>query len=496
MATAGKPLAASSTSAEPFNFSADSPLPPPFLSPDQLRRCIDAVKAFKDKLLMPGAIAKEFSILQNNRMSSSDMRSRCSVALDSVNSDKNRYTDVIPFDKNRVVLNPCKDYRPSARGYINASFIETSSAESISRFIATQGPMPCTFEDFWEMIIQYRCPVILMLTRLVDNYRMVKCGDYFQAEDGPREFGNICIVTKWIRTTDTALVLRHLKAMRPNMDWIKEINEAQAWVNNIRLFPQHGNVYVLLVEDYENLFYAHNFGSSTANKPVDIKVPQAVLPDTVFEALIRIRYDMQLKQDLSNGKKGALNVEAVLILPKGFELAPPDRISPKSQVIDIIPPGPELLVSEGESIKFDQPLTSNPNVGGFGQGDAEISEEPPLSVLHIQYPEWPDHGVPKNTLAVRDILKRTYSVPPTLGPIVVHCSAGIGRTGTYCAIHNTIQRVLVGDMSALDLINTVTMFRSQRIGMVQTLDQYIFCYKAIVDELEDFISQFNKQNGS
>lgn len=41
--------------------------------------------------------------------------------------------------------------------------------------------------------------------------QMVKCGDYFQAEDGPREFGNICIVTKWIRTTDTAVVLRHLE---------------------------------------------------------------------------------------------------------------------------------------------------------------------------------------------------------------------------------------------------------------------------------------------
>jgi len=37
-------------------------------------------------------------------------------------------------------------------------------------------------------------------------------------------------------------------------------------------------------------------------------------------------------------------------------------------VINIIPPGPELLVSEGECIKLDQPLTSNPNVGGFGHG--------------------------------------------------------------------------------------------------------------------------------
>ncbi|MBA0647969.1 hypothetical protein Goklo_015769, partial [Gossypium klotzschianum] len=66
-----------------------------------------------------------------------------------------------------------------------------------------------------------------------------------------------------------------------------------------------------------------------ANKPVDIEVPQAVLPDTVFEAIVRIPYDMQLKQVLANCKKGALNVGVVLILPERFELAPPDRISPE-----------------------------------------------------------------------------------------------------------------------------------------------------------------------
>lgn len=66
-----------------------------------------------------------------------------------------------------------------------------------------------------------------------------------------------------------------------------------------------------------------------ANRPVEIDVPQAVLLDTVFEAVLRIPYDMQLKHVLTNGKKGELNVCVVLILPRGYELAPSDRISPE-----------------------------------------------------------------------------------------------------------------------------------------------------------------------
>lgn len=50
------------------------------------------------------------------------------------------------------------------------------------------------------------------------------------------------------------------------------------------------------------------------------------------------------------------------------------------EVTDIIPPGPELIVSEGESVKVDQPLTNNPNVGGFGQGEVEIVLQDPLRI--------------------------------------------------------------------------------------------------------------------
>ncbi|XVF63249.1 hypothetical protein PTKIN_Ptkin09bG0072600 [Pterospermum kingtungense] len=318
----------------PFVFSADYP-PRISLTPDQFNYCSQALKSLSEKLQTPNEINREFSHLQANRIRPSELKRSCTVGLNAVNLDKNRYSDVVPFDKNRVVLNSCKDCRPAAKGYINASFITNSSSEDISQFIATQGPLQHTYEDFWEMVIQCHCPVIVMLTRLVDNYKIVKCGDYFQAEDGHRQFGNICIYTKWIQTTDSSLLLRNL-----------EVNHKE-------------------------------------------------------------------------------------------------------------------------------------------------SKDPPISVLHIQYPEWPDHGVPTNTVAVREILKRVLQVPPNLGPIVVHCSAGIGRTGTYCAIHNTIQRILIGDMSALDLANTVSTFRSQRIGMVQTMDQYFFCYKAVVDELKDLISEFH-----
>jgi apocytochrome f len=62
------------------------------------------------------------------------------------------------------------------------------------------------------------------------------------------------------------------------------------------------------------------------SKPTEIEVPQAVLPDTVFKAVVKVPYDLQSQQVLGDGSKGGLNVGAVLMLPDGFKLAPADRI--------------------------------------------------------------------------------------------------------------------------------------------------------------------------
>ena len=99
------------------------------------------------------------------------------------------------------------------------------------------------------------------------------------------------------------------------------------WASSTQAFP------IFAQQNYSNPREANGrivcANCHLAQKPVEIEVPQSVLPDTVFEAIVKIPYDQQIKQVLANGKKGDLNVGAVLVLPEGFELAPKNRISPE-----------------------------------------------------------------------------------------------------------------------------------------------------------------------
>ena len=74
-----------------------------------------------------------------------------------------------------------------------------------------------------------------------------------------------------------------------------------------------------------------------AQKPTEVEIPQAVKPDTVFKAIVKIPYDTKVQQVVAGGEKGPLNVGAVLMLPEGFTLAPEDRIPEdlKEEVQDV-----------------------------------------------------------------------------------------------------------------------------------------------------------------
>jgi apocytochrome f len=257
------------------------------------------------------------------------------------------------------------------------------------------------------------------------------------------------------------------------------------------LFPKESFAFPIYAQQaYENPREANGrivcANCHLAQKPTEFEAPTSVLPDTVFETIVKIPYDITKKQIVGNGQKEGLNVGAIVILPEGFKLAPKNRlekelitktkgiyitpysktkenilvvgpvngeknqeiifpilapdpekdknvfyikypiyvganrgrgqvyptgektnnnvfnalISGKVQQINfnnkeyeitivstsgdlktqLVPKGLDLIIKENQIIKQDQPLTLNPNVGGFGQTETEIVIQDPLRI--------------------------------------------------------------------------------------------------------------------
>ncbi|XP_067353340.1 protein tyrosine phosphatase receptor type Db isoform X15 [Channa argus] len=101
-------------------------------------------------------------------------------------------------------------------------------------------------------------------------------------------------------------------------------------------------------------------------------------------------------------------------------------------------------------------------------------------VRHFQFTAWPDHGVPEHPTPFLAFLRRIKACnPPDAGPMVVHCSAGVGRTGCFVVIDAMTERIK--HEKTIDIYGHVTLMRSQRNYMVQTEDQYIFIHDALLE---------------
>ncbi|XP_078021001.1 protein tyrosine phosphatase receptor type Db isoform X11 [Epinephelus lanceolatus] len=101
-------------------------------------------------------------------------------------------------------------------------------------------------------------------------------------------------------------------------------------------------------------------------------------------------------------------------------------------------------------------------------------------VRHFQFTAWPDHGVPEHPTPFLAFLRRVKACnPPDAGPMAVHCSAGVGRTGCFIVIDAMAERIK--HEKTIDIYGHVTLMRSQRNYMVQTEDQYIFIHDALLE---------------
>lgn len=122
----------------------------------------------------------------------------------------------------------------------------------------------------------------------------------------------------------------------------------------------------------------------------------------------------------------------------------------------------------------------------------------PRTIYQFHYTGWPDHGVPKDPSPVLNILHevnaRQQSIP-SAGPIIVHCSAGIGRTGTFIVIDTLINMIKEQGLDCeIDISKSIQIVRAQRSGMVQTEAQYEFIYKAIQHYISTETARLNSDN--
>ncbi|XP_044039622.1 receptor-type tyrosine-protein phosphatase delta-like isoform X42 [Siniperca chuatsi] len=109
----------------------------------------------------------------------------------------------------------------------------------------------------------------------------------------------------------------------------------------------------------------------------------------------------------------------------------------------------------------------------FKNGSSEKRE-----VRQFQFTAWPDHGVPEHPTPFLAFLRRVKACnPPDAGPMVVHCSAGVGRTGCFIVIDAMLERIK--HEKTVDIYGHVTLMRAQRNYMVQTEDQYVFIHDAL-----------------
>ncbi|XP_052242472.1 tyrosine-protein phosphatase 10D-like [Dreissena polymorpha] len=115
----------------------------------------------------------------------------CSAAESQQCRPKNRYTNIMPFDHSRVKLRALDDVEGS--DFINANFVPGYT--SPRAFIATQGPMQMTFDEFWRMVWEQNVDTIVMLTKLVEKGR-IKCDQYWPNTNDPVFYGEVVVSIK------------------------------------------------------------------------------------------------------------------------------------------------------------------------------------------------------------------------------------------------------------------------------------------------------------
>ncbi|XP_022666879.1 tyrosine-protein phosphatase non-receptor type 11-like isoform X2 [Varroa destructor] len=280
------------------------------------------------------------------------------------NRSRNRYKNILPFDDTRVILK-----RPGQpNGYINANYIRVdeqglfdTDPTACKVYIATQGPLANTIEDFWQMVWQENCRVVVMTTKETERGKS-KCVRYWpEKKREPVDYGSYSVETA-AETSTGDYTLRELELTE-----VASGERRRIYHFHFTAWPDHG-------------------------------VPSD--PGCVLNFLEQVNAKQEEANASMNGIESAITA----------------------------------------------------------------SEPTPI--------------VPMSTNSSSN--NSSLSLTNGAGPIVVHCSAGIGRTGTFIVIDLIVDEVKRRGLAVdIDILRTIRMLRRQRSGMVQTEAQYKFVYLAV-----------------
>jgi protein-tyrosine phosphatase len=320
---------------------------------------------------------------------------------------KNRYNNIWPYEHTRVKLEGVAE---GSCDYVNANHVQ--AAYSNKRYIATQGPIPATFKDFWNVVWQQDVRVIVMLTAEQEGGQ-IKAHNYWS----DKRYGHLHLNPLGERraSLEPSKIYRHREQSRPAMGQRRSTNP-----------PKLANF-------------------------------------------------------TKEATTGSPNQEQPYVIVRKFTLS-----------------------------NDDEPF-------------ARMRE-----ITQLQYSHWPDFGAPAHPTHLLGLIEQTDAVvrsvnggspsqpdPPNSRPVIVHCSAGCGRTGTFCTVdsvldmlkrqrqaRNARQNTPVDADSndklaknereddswvnneEIDLIaKTVEDFRLQRLSMVQSLRQFVLCYESVMEWL-------------
>uniref|UniRef100_A0A7N4PI30 protein-tyrosine-phosphatase n=1 Tax=Sarcophilus harrisii TaxID=9305 RepID=A0A7N4PI30_SARHA len=511
-----------------------------------------------------------------------------------VNKPKNRYANVIAYDHSRVILLPMEGKSIVGSDYINANYIDGYRKQNA--YIATQGPLPETFGDFWRMVWEQRSATVVMMTKLEEKSR-IKCDQYWPGR-GTETYGVIQVTL--LDTIELAtFCVRTFSLHKNGSSEKREVRQFQftAW-------PDHG------VPEYPTPFLAFLRRVKTCNPPdagpivvhcsagvgrtgcfividamlerikpektVDIyghvtlmrsqrnymvqtEDQYSFIHDALLEAVACGNTEVPARNLYSYIQKLAQVETGEHVTGMELEFKRLANSKFKNRLVNIMPyESTRVCLQPIRGVEGSDYINAS-FIDGYRQQKAYIATQGPLAettedfwrmlwennstivvmltklremgrvsgsgcppppraslpqlsladmwspsralttgpsppqdgqsrtVRQFQFTDWPEQGVPKSGEGFIDFIGQVHKTKEQFGqdgPISVHCSAGVGRTGVFITLSIVLERMRYEGV--VDIFQTVKMLRTQRPAMVQTEDEYQFCYQAALEYLGSF----------